>query len=105
MNTTLNMSEISNKKSLNNGVKEAGTEGEGFSPSRCPVCKQRGTNHHPATARRKWSKKDNKMAILCYLQAKEGQNIDYKKRMHHYWRTMGCLSWGNNSWHAKLGVF
>ena len=39
INTTLNMSEVSNKKSLHNGVKEAGKEGEGFSPSRCPVGK------------------------------------------------------------------
>ena len=49
------MSEISNKKALNNGVKEVGAEGEGFSPGICPVSKQRGSGRHPAT-RRKCSK-------------------------------------------------
>ena len=67
------MSEMSNKKSLNNVVKEAGTEDEGFSPSRCPSGKQRS----------KESKEDNKMAILCNLQGNEGTNIGYRKRMHH----------------------
>ena len=39
---------------------------------------------HPGTARRTWSKEDNKVAILCYLQAKEGPNIGYRKGMHQY---------------------
>ena len=39
INATLNMSQMSNKKSLNNGEKEAGMEGESFSPSTCPVVK------------------------------------------------------------------
>ena len=59
-----------NKKLLNNGMKETGTE---------------------ATDRRKWSKEDNKMAILCYLQAKEGPNIGYRKRMHQYWKDYGLF--------------
>ena len=50
-------------------------EGEGFLLDRCHLGKQRGPSHYSATARRKWSKEGNKMAILCYLQAKEGQNI------------------------------
>ena len=61
------MSEMSSKKSLNNGVKEAGTEGEGFSSGRCPVGKQHGPGRHPATVRRKCSREDHMMAILCYL--------------------------------------
>ena len=61
------MSKMSNKISLNNGGKEAGTKGEGFSPGRCHVGKQRGPGRHPATARRKWSKEDNKVAMSCYL--------------------------------------
>ena len=31
------------------------------------------------------------MAILCNLQAKEGQNIGYKKRMHKYWKGDGMF--------------
>ena len=56
--TTLKMSEISNKGSLNNGVEAAEKKGEGFLHSICPL------GHHSATARRKCSKEDNKMAIL-----------------------------------------
>ena len=80
------MSEMPNKKSLNNGVKEAGTEGEGFLPGRCLMGKQRRPGRHPVTAHRKWSKEDNKMAILRYLQGKKGPNIGYRMRMHQYWK-------------------
>ena len=52
------MTKMSNKKLLNNGVKETRTEGEGFSPGICPVNRQRRPGSHPATARRKWSKED-----------------------------------------------
>ena len=31
------------------------------------------------------------MAILCYLQAKEGPNIGYRKRMHQYWKEYGLF--------------
>ena len=31
------------------------------------------------------------MAILCYLQAKEGPNIGYRKRMHQYWKDYGLF--------------
>ena len=31
------------------------------------------------------------MAILCNLQAKEGRNIGYKKRLHKYWKGDGLL--------------
>ena len=58
------MSEMSNKKSLNKGVNEAGMESEGFLPGRCPMGKQRGPNRHPATFRRKWSKEDNKWKVI-----------------------------------------
>ena len=48
------MSGISNKRSLNNGLKEAETVGEGFFLSgKCPVSRQCGLDHHPATALRK----------------------------------------------------
>ena len=88
------MSGISNKRSLNNGVKEAETVGEGFLSGKCPVSRQCGLDHHPATARRKWSKQHNKMAILCYLQAKGVPNIVYRKRMHQYCKDCGLFELG-----------
>ena len=85
------MSEIPNKMLLNNGVKEAGTEDKSFSPTRYPEGKQHGPGRHLAIARRKWSKQYSKMAILYYLQAKEGPNIGYRKRMHQYWKDYGLF--------------
>ena len=80
------MSKVPNKKRLNNCVKKAGAEGEGFPPGRCPVGKQRGAGRQPATAGSKWSNKGKKIVILCYFQAKEGPNIGYRKRMYQYWK-------------------
>ena len=37
------------------------------------------------------SRKDNKMAILCNLQAKEGPNIGYRKRMNQYYKDNGLF--------------
>ena len=37
------------------------------------------------------SNKDNKMAILCYFQAKEGPNIGYRQIMHQYWKDYGLF--------------
>ena len=85
------MSEMSHKNSLNNGVKEAETKGEALLFDMSPVGKQRDPSRHLATARRKRSKEDNKMAILCYLQAKEGPNIGYRKRMRQYWKDYGLF--------------
>ena len=31
------------------------------------------------------------MAVLCYLKAKEGPNIGYRKRMHQYWKDYGLF--------------
>ena len=47
------MNEMSDKKSLNNDVKEAGTEGEGFLPGKCSMGKQCWPGHHSAIARSK----------------------------------------------------
>ena len=102
--TNLNMSEMSNKKSLNNSVKESGTEGEVFSLGRYPKGKQHEPSCNPATARRKWSKEGNKMAILCYLQAKEGPNIGYRKKCINTRKIMDSLSWRNKNSLTKLGL-
>ena len=29
--------------------------------------------------------------MLCNLQSKEGPNIGYRKRMHHYWKDYGLF--------------
>ena len=85
------MNEMSNKNSSSNGVKKAGTEGEGFLRGRGPVGKQREPGLHTVIALMKWSKEDNKIAILCCLQATEGPNIGYRKRMHQYWKNYGIF--------------
>ena len=72
-------------------MKEAGTEGEDFSPGRGPMGKQHGPGRHPATAGRRWSKEHNKMAILWDWQAKEEPNIGSRKRMHQYWKDYGLF--------------
>ena len=78
---------MSLNNSLNNGVKEARTNnGEGLSPSRCPVGEQRrpGRHRHQTTARKECTKEDNKFAITCYLTGRgEGQRR-YRKGMHQY---------------------
>ena len=57
---------------FDNDVKEAQTNnGEGLSLIRCPVTEQNGPSHHQTTAQKKWTKEDNKFAIICHLNAKE----------------------------------
>ena len=101
------MSKMSYKKSLNNSVKEAGIEGEGFSPSRCLVGKQHRPGCHPATTSRKWSKEDNKMAILCFFASKGSNDpiLVIERECISTERTMDCSSWRSNTCHAKLGLF
>ena len=50
VNINRNMSEMSNKNSSSNGVKKAGTEGEGFLRGRGPVGKQREPGLHTVIA-------------------------------------------------------
>ena len=99
------MSETSYKKSLNNGVNKSGTESEGFSPGSCPVDKQHGPGCHPATARRKRSKRITRWIRHVICKQKKGPNIGYKKRIHQYWKDYGLFELESNTWYAKLGVF
>ena len=63
---------MSLNNSLNNSIKEAQTNnGEGLLPSRSPVDEQRSPGCHQTTARKKWTKGNNKFTITCYLKAKE----------------------------------
>lgn len=63
---------------INNGVNETRTDNsEGLSPSRCFLDKP---GRHEDTTQIKWSKKENKKAIICYMKAKE-ERVGYHKRM------------------------
>ena len=56
---------MSNKKLKNNDIKETGIEGEGFFSGKNLMGKQHESSRHLLTVHRKWSKEDNKMAIVC----------------------------------------
>ena len=77
---------------LNNGISDTRTNNcEGFSPGRCPAGKQRGPGRHQITARKKWTKEENKTAISCYLKATKESKRGYRKRMHNLWNEMGMF--------------
>ena len=40
---------------------------------------------HQTTARKKWTKEDNKFAITCYLKVKKEVHSGYRKQMRQYW--------------------
>ena len=81
---------ISLNNSLENGVKEARTSnGEGLSHGRCPVGEQCRPGRHQTTARKKWTKEDNKFSITCYLKAKQECQRGHRKRMHQHWIVEG----------------
>ena len=75
---------------MNNAVNEARTDNcEGLSPVRCPADKQRGPGRHQNTARKRWTKNENKTAISCYLKATKESKRGYRKRMYDLWNEMG----------------
>ena len=80
------MSENALNNSLNNSVNEARTDNcEGLLLGKCPVGKQRGPGRYQITARKKWTKEENKTAISCYLKATKESKPGYRKRMHNLW--------------------
>ena len=73
-------------------MNEARTDNcEGLSPGRCPAGKQRGPGRHQITARTKWKKEENKIAISCYLKATKESKRGYRKRMYNPWNEMGMF--------------
>ena len=69
---------------LNNGVNEATTDNcEGLPSGRCPAAKYRGPGRHQITARKRWTKEENKTAISCYLKATKESKRGYRKRMYN----------------------
>ena len=68
---------MSLNNSLDNGVKEARTtNGEGLSPGRCPVSEQCRPGRHQTTARKKWTKEDNKFQSLVILKQNRNAKED-----------------------------
>ena len=73
-------------------MKEARTDNcETLSPGRCPAGKQCGPGHYENTARKRWTKEENKTAISCYLKATEESKGGYRKRMYDLWNEMGMF--------------
>ena len=88
---------MSNIDLLHNGVDEAGTNGEGLSPGRCPIEEQGGPgrNHATATVRRKrggkidWSDL-NGTVMECYILS-EPERRGYMDRMREIWLQKGMF--------------
>ena len=64
------MSDVSNENSENNGVNRTGPVGEGSSPSRCSLVRQRGPGRHSTTVTTKWSKNVTKIVMECFFRSK-----------------------------------
>ena len=87
---------MSNQNSENNGVNRAGPVGEGSSPDRCFMVRQRGPGRHPATVRTKCSKNVNKIVMECFFRSKpfddDGRPIrGYRQRMMQEWKEHGIF--------------
>lgn len=85
------------KESIDNGVKEAGTIGESFSPGRCSMGEQHRPGRYQATAKTKWNKQMNIAVMECYYMScpvdKGGKPIrGYRKRMHNAWKERGLMN-------------
>ena len=46
---------------------------------------------HQNTARKKWTKEENKTAISCCLKATKESKREYRKRMYNLWNEMGMF--------------
>ena len=62
------MSEISNQNFENNGVNGTRLLGEGSSPGMCFLVQQREPGRHQVTARMKWNKELNKVAMQFFIE-------------------------------------
>ena len=79
---------INQNESIDNGVREAGTHGEGLSPGRCLMDEQRRPGRYQATAKTKWNKQMNIAVMECYYMScpidEDGKAIrGYRKRMRN----------------------
>ena len=87
---------MSNHSISNNDVNGAGTSCEGSSSGRCSPGEQRGPGRYPTTARMRWNKQVNKVAMECFYRSnpfnEEGRPIrGYRQRMFREWRVRGTF--------------
>ena len=80
------MSEISNQNFENKGVNGTRPLGKGSLPGRCFLVQQLESSRHQVTARMKWNKEVNKVAMECFYRSKlfdeEGIPVRvYRQRM------------------------
>ena len=78
---------MSNQIFENNDVNGTGTPCESSSPGKCSPAQQRGHGCHPVTARVKWNKEVNKVAMECFYRRKpfdeEGKPVrGYRQTMY-----------------------
>ena len=73
-----------------NGVNGTGTYGEGASPGRNSMAQQRGTGRNHATARRKWTKEENRLVMYCKFKSNPIVR-GYRKRMMRIWEEVGTF--------------
>ena len=90
------MSQMSNQNFENNRVNGTRPLGEGYSPGRCFLVKQREPGRHQVTARMKWNKEVNKVVMECFYRSKpfdeEGKPVrGYRQRMFREWRDRGLF--------------
>ena len=81
------MSEMSNQNSENSGVNRAGPVGEGFSPGRRFLIRQRGPGRHPNV---------NKIVMECFFRSKHFYDgvkpiRGHRQRMRQEWKDHGVF--------------
>ena len=59
-------------------------------------------SHHQNTARKRWTKEENKTATCCYVKETKESKQGYRKQMYDLWNEMGMKS---NTLHAKFTAF
>ena len=90
------MSEMSNQNPESNYISRAGTVGEGPSPGRCSLVRQRRPSHNPTTVRTKWSKNVKKIVMESFLRSKpfddDGKPLrGYRQQMLQRWKEHGVF--------------
>ena len=75
---------------IDNGVNETQTRGEGVSLGSDGVSLQAPLGRHQATARRKWNNALYRVVMECYFESKPGTR-GYRKRMLGCWNNRGMF--------------
>ena len=76
--------------SIRNDVNGTGTPCEGRSSGRNLMAQQHEPDRNPATARKMWSKNNNKLAMMSYFKS-EPLKRGYRKRMLEIWKEIGTF--------------